>query len=104
MSATEHNIDIVCIEEHRYNQSKQKIKYQVTGNRWIFISAYGWKNSVNAIVGGVGMLLSPRTLKSLNSIEKIQPRMIVATFNSNLSKMIIVLPRARDKNGSHHLL
>ena len=37
----------------------------------------------------VGMLLSPHALKSLNSIEKIQPRMMVAIFNSNPSTMII---------------
>ena len=35
------------------------------------------------------MLIGPRALKSLNSIEKIQPRMMVATFNSNPSATII---------------
>ena len=47
------------------------------------------KNSVNAVMGGVGMLLGQRTLKSLNNIEKIQPRIIVATFNGNPSTTII---------------
>ena len=40
------------------------------------------KNSTHVAILGVGMLLSPRTLKSLNSKEKIQPR-ICTTFNSN---------------------
>ena len=31
----------------------------------------------------VGILLSPRALKSLNSIEIIQPRMMCATFDGN---------------------
>ena len=35
------------------------------------------------MVGGVGILIGPKALKSLNSIEKIQPRMMVATFNGN---------------------
>ena len=35
------------------------------------------------------MLIRPRALKSLNSIEKIQPRMMVATFNGNPSATII---------------
>ena len=35
------------------------------------------------------MVIGPRALKSLNSIEKIQPRMIVATFNGNPSITII---------------
>ena len=48
-----------------------------------------WKNPVNAMVGGVGILIGPRVLKSLNSIEKIQPRMMVATFNGNPRATII---------------
>ena len=35
------------------------------------------------------MLIGPRALKSRNSIEKIQPRMMVATFNCNPSATII---------------
>ena len=35
------------------------------------------------------MLIGPRELKSLNSIEKIQPSMIVATFKGNPSATII---------------
>ena len=35
------------------------------------------------------MLIGPRALKSLNSREKIQPRMMVATFNGNPSATII---------------
>ena len=47
------------------------------------------KNSVNATEGGVGILLGQRALKSLNSIERIQPRMIDATFNGNPRATII---------------
>ena len=35
------------------------------------------------------MLIGPWALKSLNSIDKIQPRMMVATFNGNPSATII---------------
>ena len=47
------------------------------------------KNSVNAMIRGVGMLIGPQALKSLNSIEKIQSRMMAATFNGNPSATII---------------
>ena len=77
-----HNIDIICIQEYIHSED---IKYRDTGNGWTFVSASAWKNSDNAAIGGVGMLIGPRALKSLNSIEKIQPRMIVATFNGNPS-------------------
>ena len=69
-----------------YNED---IKYHNTGNGWTLATASAWKNSVNATKGGVHMLIRPRALKSLNSIEKIQPRMMVATFNGNASATII---------------
>ena len=84
--AAEYDIDIVCIQEHKYHHSKVEIKYHNTGNRWIFI--FGWKDSVNAIIGGVRMLLSLCTQKLLNSIKKMQPQIMVATFNGNPSAMI----------------
>ena len=52
-------------------------------------TASAWKNSVNATLGGVGMLMEPRALKSQNNIEKMQPKMTVATFNGNPSASII---------------
>ena len=87
-SAIEHNIDIICIQEHSYNHSED-IKYHDSGNGWTLATASVWKNSVNATIGGIGMLIWPQALKPLNSIEKIQPRMIVATFNGNLRATII---------------
>ena len=35
------------------------------------------------------MLIGPRALKSLNSREKIQPKMMVTTFNGNANAAII---------------
>ena len=35
------------------------------------------------------MLIGPRALKTLNSIERIQPRMMAATFNGNPKATII---------------
>ena len=40
----EHNIDIVCVQEHRYHFSKVKIKCNDTGNGWTFISVSAWKS------------------------------------------------------------
>ena len=87
-SAVEHKIDIICIQEHRYTHTED-IKYPDTGNRWTLATVSAWKNSVNATVGGVGMLIWPRELKTLNSIERIQPRMFAATSNGNPRATII---------------
>ena len=87
-SAIEHKIDIICIQEHRYTHYED-IKYHDTGNEWMLATVSAWKNLVNATVGGVGILIGPRALKSLNSIERIQPKMMVATFNGNPRATII---------------
>ena len=87
-SAVEHKIDIICIQEHRYTHTKD-IKYHDTGNGWTLATVSAWKNSVNATVGGVRMFIVPRALKTLNSIERIQPRMMAATFDNNPRATII---------------
>ena len=63
--------------------------YHDTGNGWTLATVSAWKNSVNASVGGVGILIGQRALKSLNSIKGIQPRIMVATFNGNPRATII---------------
>ena len=54
----------------------------------MFVSASACKNSVNAMIGDAGMLIGSRALKPPHSTEKIQPRMMVATFNGNISATI----------------
>ena len=87
-SAVEHKIDIICIQEHRYTHTED-IKYHETGNGWTLATVSAWKNSVNATVGGTRMLIGPRALKKLNSIERIQTKMMAATFNGNPRATII---------------
>ena len=87
-SAVERKIIIICIQEHKYTHTED-IKYHETGNGWSLDTVSAWKNSVNVAVGGVGLLIGPRALKTLNSIKKIQLRMMAATFNSNSRATII---------------
>ena len=67
------------------------IKYPDTVNGWMLATVSAWKNYVNATVGGVGMLIGPKALKTLNSIERIQPRIMAAMFNGNPRATIISL-------------
>ena len=94
-SDVEHKIDIICIQGSRYTLTED-IKYHKTGNGWTLATVSARKNSVNATVGGIEMLIGPRALKTLNSIERIQPRMMAATFNGN--------PRATIISCYNHLL
>ena len=77
-----HSIDILCIQEHRHFHDDIDIKYTDIG-KWSLITSSATKNSINATVGGVGILLSPRAKTSLNFVSKVSSRIIVATFNSN---------------------
>ena len=88
-SAIELNINVICIQEHRYFHSDIKLKYHDVGKGWTLISASAWKNSIGASIGGVGILLSPLALKSLNTIEVIEPRIIIANFHGNPITTII---------------
>ena len=65
------------------------MKYHDTSNGWTFVLAFAWKNSVNAVREGVGMFLSPSASKSLNSREKIQSRIMCASFNGKPCTKII---------------
>ena len=67
----------------------EDIKYHDTGNGWTLATVSAWKNFVNATVGGVGMVVGPRTLKTFNSIERIKSRMMAATFNGKPRATII---------------
>ena len=55
-SAIDHNIGIICIQEHRYRHSED-IKYHDTGNGWTLVSTSAWKNFVNTTIGGYVCLL-----------------------------------------------
>ena len=70
-----------------------------TGNGWTFVTASSWKNTVNAVIG-VGMRLCSYTLKSINSIDRIQPRMMCVLFNGDICSTTIFcyhLTNASDK-------
>lgn len=88
-TAINNQIDIICVQEHRLYHDEINLKYHELGKGWTFISASAVKNTANATIGGVGFLLSPHAMRSLNSIEKITSRIIVATFNGNPVPSII---------------
>ena len=88
-SAIEHNIDVICLQEHRALHPELDIKIHSKYKGWTLATASAWTNSMNATMGGVGLLLSPTAKKSLISIEKITPRIIIATFEGNPKTSII---------------
>ena len=73
--------------QYRYYHSELEQKYHDTSNGWPFLSASPWKKSINAVIGSLGMLLSPHTFKSLNGIVTV--RLFCVTFNGNPCETLI---------------
>ena len=57
--------------------------------KWRLLTCSAWKNTVNAAIGGIGMLLREDIYNTLSSIEKISPRIMTATFQGNPQTTII---------------
>ena len=81
--AVTYHIDVINLQEHRFDHEDIDLKYHELGNGWTFISASALKNTGNTTIGGVGMLLSPHATKSLNSIERITSQILLAIFHGN---------------------
>ena len=58
-SAERMDIDIICVQEHRFYHDDTQLQYHKLSKGWTFISSSAWKNTVNSTIGGVGMLISP---------------------------------------------
>ena len=81
-NAENHNIDVICLQEHRRFHEEVDIKYTDLG-KWTLITSSATKNSVNATIGGVGFLISQRANAALNSVVKKSSHIISAKFNGN---------------------
>ena len=75
-------VDIISIQEHRHFHPDADLEYTLQDG-YQLVTASATKNSVNATIGGVGLLLSPRAQNNLLPVEKISSRILVAEFNSN---------------------
>ena len=87
-SVVEHKIDIICIQEHRYTHTED-IKYHETGSGWTLATVSAWKKLCQCHSRRGMNAYRIKSVKTLNSIERIQPTMMAATFNGNPRATII---------------
>ena len=87
-SAAKQDIDVICIQEHRFIHD---LKYDVNKvpNGYTLITSTATKNSAGAAVGGVGFLLNQKATRCLSSIDTVSPRIIVASFVGNPATTVI---------------
>ena len=81
-NAKKNTIDIISIQEHRHHHPNLDLQYSKV-DKYQLVTSSAPKNSRNASIGGVGILLSPRACENLIQLESISDRIMVAEFNSN---------------------
>ena len=87
--AAKEGIDIICIQDHNIFHEEINIHHHQMGNCWMLLTYSAEKASNNATVRGVGILLSPKSYQSLDKIESISPRILLASFNGNPTTTLI---------------
>ena len=85
----EYGLDVLCIQEHRLYHDDVELKFHYPGENWTLITSSATNNLRNASVGGVGLLISPCASRSLNNVQKINSRVLKATFKGNPETTII---------------
>lgn len=101
-SAIELNINVIFIQKHCYFHLDVKLQYYSVEKGLVLISASVWKNSLGATIGSVGMFLSPLAYKALLSIEEIEPRVIIVSFNGNtITTIIFCYPSSNEEEVAH---
>ena len=84
-----YGISVLGIQEHRRVHEDEPISYHMYMGQYLVTSS-AWRNSQNAAVGGVGMLLNPKAKKALGEVKSISNRILKATFQGNPATTIIV--------------
>ena len=87
-SMEKHNLDIICIQEHRFLHA-EPIKYHQLASHTTLVTSSATLNNSNASVGGIGVALGNDKLNSLLSVESISSRILVLTFAGNPRTTIV---------------
>lgn len=77
-----HSIDVLAIQEHRLYHPDESLLYKSLDS-YQLVTSSATKNSVNATIGGVGFLLSPRASSNVTNVESISSRIMVIEFSGN---------------------
>ena len=84
------SIDITCIQEHRFvhNPTDADIVARNLGSSTLF-TASTKRNDQGAAIHGVGISINCKLLPILLSVNKINERIVTATFKGNLKSIIV---------------
>ena len=89
-NAQKFNISLIAIQEHSRLIHEEPLNHDSLGDNWLLITTSATRNTLNAVIGGVGILLNPHAKMALESIETISDRTLMATFNGNPKCTVIL--------------
>ena len=96
------NLDVLGIIDHKIiHEDELCVK---NFDRSVLITSSAWRNSRNAAVGGVGIMVSLKAESTLAEVKMHSPRILVAAFSGNPSVTIIVnyAPVEGDEHAEEH--
>ena len=82
------NINILGIVDHKINHT-DTIRYENIGNLTLITSS-AWRNSNNASVGGIGIMVDRSSENVITEIKKWNERILIVNFNGNPITTIII--------------
>lgn len=82
-----YGVDVICLQEHRIVHSETLLQEKIQG--YTLITSSAWRNARNAANGGVGLLMSPRALKSCIRVEKFSDRILKLSLTGNPEMTVI---------------
>ena len=85
----QHKISIIGLQEHRPIH-KDELLYEHIDNH-LLVTASAWRNSAQAAMGGVGVIMNRAAEQALSNVEKISERIVKVTFAGNPVTTIFVV-------------
>jgi len=73
---------VLSIQEHRMFHPDTELEHSDLGKNKLIIAS-AWKNSQGLTIGGIGIILSQRSIDNLFSLSKVSNQIIIAEFKIN---------------------
>ena len=76
-------VHILSIQEHRIIHIDEPIQITALTPKTYMLTSSAWRNTANAAVGGVGIVMTKNAYQTITEIKSISPRILSVTFNGN---------------------
>lgn len=94
-----HDISVIGLQEHR-RVHEEEVKFErIDGH--LLVTSSAWRNSAQAAVGGVGLLINKKVEKALCDVTSVTSRILKATFAGNPVATLVVVYSPTNMRQNH---